>query len=270
MNDPQSQEYYQYGLGRGTLVYCKVCNIQRPRSRMHQLESIREELWFCELEHMYAYKVSQDVQYNPNYDIWTRIQHYTESTQSAGSQYDLNKNRIYRIAMVLLGESDMEMTEAIEEQETDQYNRDWTSDEITILLRDEAVLTEDEEATLQRILRESFDIAHPDFDSQKAIENLRKNFEGKELTQLTLPTELPEEKEENPDQLLPELNIVEPLQLPHEPEEKDEIIERLEARVQYLEQNFEQITEFLKQQIVHHQRRADYYSNLLASQQNFH
>ncbi|CAG8748775.1 4175_t:CDS:1, partial [Dentiscutata heterogama] len=49
LNDPCSQEYYQTELGRGTLVYYKVCNYQKPRTRMHQLESIQEELWFCEL-----------------------------------------------------------------------------------------------------------------------------------------------------------------------------------------------------------------------------
>ena len=69
LNDPRSQEYYRTGLGRGTLVHCKVCNYQKPRTRMHQLESIREELWFCELEYIYVYKVCQDLIYNKNYKI---------------------------------------------------------------------------------------------------------------------------------------------------------------------------------------------------------
>ncbi|CAG8668861.1 13128_t:CDS:1, partial [Dentiscutata heterogama] len=50
-DDPQSQEYYQTGLKRGTLVNCKICNHQKSRARMHRIESIQEELWFCELEH---------------------------------------------------------------------------------------------------------------------------------------------------------------------------------------------------------------------------
>src|SRR5260364_384682 len=130
---------------------------------------------------MYAYKVSQDLQYNPNYKIWTRIRHYTESTRHAGHQYNLNQSRIYRIVQVLLDDDNPnEITEVLEEQDTDQYNRDWTNNKITILLRsDQITLTETEEATLQQVLQESFDISQPDFDTSKAIENLRKNFEEK-------------------------------------------------------------------------------------------
>ncbi|CAG8804237.1 18209_t:CDS:2, partial [Racocetra persica] len=49
--DSRSQEYYNTGLGRETLVQCKLCNTQKPRSRMYNIKSIREELWFCKLEH---------------------------------------------------------------------------------------------------------------------------------------------------------------------------------------------------------------------------
>ena len=54
---------------------------------------------------MYIYKVSTDLQYNPNYEIWTRIRHYTESNRSAKSQYDMNQDRIYRLVKVLLEEN---------------------------------------------------------------------------------------------------------------------------------------------------------------------
>ena len=122
---------------------------------MHYLESMQRDLWFCELEHMYAYKVSTDLQYNPNYEIWTRIRHYTESNRSAGSQYDMNQDRIYRLVRVLLEENPQTIEEAMEEQDNDRYSREWTSAEITILLRTEQVeLTEEEEATLQQILNE--------------------------------------------------------------------------------------------------------------------
>lgn len=43
----------------------------------------------------------------------------------------------------------------------------------------EVSLSENEEVELQRILAESFDISHLDFSREQAIENLRKNFEGK-------------------------------------------------------------------------------------------
>ena len=39
-------------------------------------------------------------------------------------------------------------------------------------------LTETEEEQLQRILAESFDISHPDFDQHQAMENLQSNFQG--------------------------------------------------------------------------------------------
>ena len=42
----------------------------------------------------------------------------------------------------------------------------------------EVQLTETEEEQLQRILAESFDISHPDFDQQRAMENLQRNFQG--------------------------------------------------------------------------------------------
>src|SRR5260363_415387 len=103
----------------------------------------------CGLEHIYAYKISQDLQYNPNYEIWTRIKHYTKSTRHAGHQYNLNQSRIYRIVQVLLDDNPNKITEVLEEQDTDQYNRNWTNDEITILLQsDQITLTETEEATL--------------------------------------------------------------------------------------------------------------------------
>jgi len=314
-DNPLSQEYYHHGLGRGTLVSCKICAQQKPRARMHRLESIRDELWFCELEHMYAYKVSQDLQHNPNYEIWTRIRHYTESTRNAGHQYNLNQSRIYRIVQVLLeDDNNKDMMEILEEQDTDQYNRDWTNDEITILLRSESeriALTEVEEATLQQILQESFDISQPDFDARQAIENLRKNFEGKvalcheclmatqlaeldpnqgycndcyqDINKFTLPND-PGEGSSNSSLLLPEVSDQPMEDIKGKQPQPDiemitkvsqndetllQIIERLEARVQYLEETHDQLTNFFKDQILHHQQRADYYFQLYSTRQNF-
>ena len=39
-------------------------------------------------------------------------------------------------------------------------------------------LTNDEEEQLQRILAESFDTSHPDFDQRQAMINLHRNFAG--------------------------------------------------------------------------------------------
>src|SRR6185436_17507203 len=132
--DPRSQYYYTQGDGCGTLVECKLCKHAEPRNRMHHLESITEELWFCELEHLYAYKASTDVLYNPNYNLWTRIRHYTESIRSAGSQYEMNRTRIFHLTKVYLQETDLTITEALEPQINDQINRPWSYEEMDLIL----------------------------------------------------------------------------------------------------------------------------------------
>ncbi|CAG8711875.1 15555_t:CDS:2, partial [Racocetra persica] len=58
--------------------------------------SIKYYIFSCE---QYVWKASEDIKYNENYNLRTRILHYTESNKSAGSQYDLNKNEIYVIAL---------------------------------------------------------------------------------------------------------------------------------------------------------------------------
>jgi len=132
---------------------------------MYNLESISEELWFCDLEHLYAYKASTDVLYNPNYNLWTRIRHYTESAQSAGSQYNMNQTRIFRLAKIYLQETDMTISEALEPQANDRINQPWSYDEMDLILRaEQTTLTEKEEQLLQQTLAESFDISHPEFD----------------------------------------------------------------------------------------------------------
>jgi hypothetical protein len=68
-DDPRSQYYYTQGDGCGTLVECKLCKHVEPRNRIHNLESITEELWLYKLEHLYAYKASTDVLYNYNYNL---------------------------------------------------------------------------------------------------------------------------------------------------------------------------------------------------------
>ena len=271
---------------------------------MYRLESIREKFWFCELEHMYAYKVCQDLIYNENYEIWTRIRHYIESSQNAGYKYNLNQSRIYRLAQALLEEENpSQMTELLIEQDNNQYNHNWTTDEIDILLQtnQQATLTEEEEATLQRILQESFNILQPNFDSCKALENLRKNFEGKvalcleclharqieeldinqglcnecyqELNKLTLLENIEPEASTSDTPINDEKEIKSTTrnkgkEKEVDPETQQEIIKHLEARVQYLEEMNEQLTSFFKDQILYHQERAEYYSKLY-SRQNF-
>ena len=119
------------------LVECKLCQKSEPRSQMYQLESLQEELWFCELEHLYAYKASQDIVYNTNYNLWTRIRHYTESTQSAGHQYEMNQNRIYRLAKVLLNDSDQTIQEVLEPLVNNWVTQPWSPQEMQLILQAE-------------------------------------------------------------------------------------------------------------------------------------
>ena len=72
---------------------------------MHKLDSIDDDTWFCDLEHLYAYKAAQDIVYNPNYNLWIRVRHYTESTRNAGHAYNLNQSRIFRLAKIWLDKS---------------------------------------------------------------------------------------------------------------------------------------------------------------------
>ena len=140
-------------------------------------DSSAQDLWFCNLEHMYAYKAYSDILYNHNYNLWTRIKHYTESTRSAGSVYNLNQTCIFRLAKVLLEESDLTITEALEPQTNDRMNHEWSMNEMSLLLRAERdLLYDDEEITLQQTLADSIDISHPDFDRQMAIVNLKRSF----------------------------------------------------------------------------------------------
>ena len=67
---------------------------------MHKLDTTQEDSWFCNLEHFYAYKAAQDIEWNPNYNLWTRVRHYTESTRNADHAYDLNQSRIFRLAKI--------------------------------------------------------------------------------------------------------------------------------------------------------------------------
>jgi hypothetical protein len=146
---------------------------------MYKLDTISEDSWFCNLEHLYAYKAARDVEYNPEYNLWLRVQHYTESTRNAGHAYDLNQSRIYRLAAVQLDESDETIAQALVPQKTDCFNQDYSDSEISIILRaPQAQLTEDKEEQLQRILSESFDTSHPDFDQRQAMINLHHNFAG--------------------------------------------------------------------------------------------
>src|SRR5260363_422923 len=175
----RSIKFFTNGEGRGTLTECKLCKEQGIRSKMIKLNSSREDVRFCNLEHLYAYKAAWDVESNPNYNLWTRVCHYTESSRNAGHSYDLNQSRIFRLVQIQIGESNEDLAHALEPQYDDHSNQDYTYDEVNVIMRATHVeLTETEEQTLQRILAKFFDMSHPNFDRRKAMENLQRNFAG--------------------------------------------------------------------------------------------
>ena len=102
-----------------SLLSAKFAKSQNHALKCTRLDSLQAELWFCDLEHLYAYKASQNVLYNSNYNLWTKIRHYTESTQNAGHQYELNQTRIFRLATIRLHESDQTICKAFEPQVND-------------------------------------------------------------------------------------------------------------------------------------------------------
>ena len=147
---------------------------------MHKIDSINDDTWFCDLEHLYAYKAAQDVVYNPNYNLWIRVRHYTESTRNAGHAYNLNQSRIFRLAKIWLGESNQNITAALEPQANDQLNQEYSNEDISLIIRAPNIpLSDTEQEDLQRILQESFDTSHPDFDHHRALENLKKGCANK-------------------------------------------------------------------------------------------
>ena len=139
---------------------------------MHKLDTTREDSWFCNLEHFYAYKAAQDIEWNPNYNLWTRVRHYTESTRNAGHAYDLNQSRIFHLAKIQLGESNQDLAEALEPQMNDRSNQNYSDEDISLIMRVfNITLSETKQEILNWILQESFDQTHTEFDYYKVLEN---------------------------------------------------------------------------------------------------
>jgi len=127
--------------------------------------------------------------------LWTRVHHYTESTRNTGHAYDLNQSRIFRLAKIQLGESNQDLAEALEPQMNDRSNQNYSDEDISLIMRAPNItLSETEQEILDRILQESFDQTHPEFDHYKALENLQKNFNNK--VALCKSCFMPKQKEE--------------------------------------------------------------------------
>lgn len=253
--DPRSIHFYQQGEGKGSLVNCKICRKEEPRSQMLYEDSIAQDLWFCNLEHMYAYKAHTDVLHNPNYNLWVRIKHYTESTKHAGSGYELNQDCIFRLAKVLLEESDQTIQEALEPLYFDRMNHEWSMEEMSLFLRAEReLLYDDEEEILQQALEDSFDISHPEFDPETAIANLKQSFTiAVELCKECLMVKHQDELDRNKG-TCDECAVIEEISDEPEEEKIEELIEpepipviESELRIQQLEERIQKLEHLNKQ-----------------------
>src|SRR5438552_8692136 len=62
----------------------------------------------------------------------------------------------------------------------DQSNQNYSDEDVSLIMRAPNItLSETEQEILDRILQESFDQTHPEFDHYKALENLQKNLNNK-------------------------------------------------------------------------------------------
>ncbi|CAG8539043.1 8715_t:CDS:2, partial [Scutellospora calospora] len=115
-DDIRKIEYIQSNEYQKNLVNCVVCDKEHKRG--NYIEWIGD---FCDNHHQIAYKVWDDIQ-NPNKEIWTRIDHWTESTKSGMSYYPINKSAVHRTILILQGKSKLTYEEALEEQYGDKWN----------------------------------------------------------------------------------------------------------------------------------------------------
>ena len=65
----QSIKYFTNGDRQDLLTKCALCKEEHIRTRMHKLDTTQEDSWFCNLEYFYTYKVAQDIEWNPNYNL---------------------------------------------------------------------------------------------------------------------------------------------------------------------------------------------------------
>ncbi|KAF0538423.1 hypothetical protein F8M41_007829 [Gigaspora margarita] len=64
-----------------------------------------------------------------NYDLATRINHHCYSSKSAGSAYDMNFDKIFQIAKVLLEQTELTINQALKERQEDKYSLEYENDD---------------------------------------------------------------------------------------------------------------------------------------------
>ncbi|KAF0509707.1 hypothetical protein F8M41_018544 [Gigaspora margarita] len=86
--------------------------------------------FFCTREEKYGtmayWEVSDPTR---NYDLATRINHHCYLSRSAGSAYDMNIDKIFRIAKVLLRQTELTMDQALKERQEDKYSLEHENDD---------------------------------------------------------------------------------------------------------------------------------------------
>ena len=230
--------------------------------------------------------------------MWTRIRHYTESNRSAGSQYEMNQTRIYRLAKIFLEESNQYLAEALEPQATDRIHQPWSPEEMSLILRAEySILEDNEEAQLRQALEISFDTSHPEFCKETALANLRRNFSDpvdlcKECLHVKHQEELdehdgycadceppppsifepepetvPEEPIEEPTENRPNIVTIDALEeLQQRITLQNQTIEQLQQQVQKLETFNQRLLQFIQQDTQYQQQRTNTLATLFTNQ----
>ncbi|KAF0548947.1 hypothetical protein F8M41_025569 [Gigaspora margarita] len=110
----------------GLIRNCYVCQRKNLKRRMHN----EGQSFFCTREENYGtvayWEVSDPTR---NYDLATRINHHCYSSKSAGSAYNMNIDKIFRIAKVLLGQTELTMDQALKERQEDKYSLEYENDD---------------------------------------------------------------------------------------------------------------------------------------------
>ncbi|HEY1248319.1 MAG TPA: hypothetical protein VGE97_04975 [Nitrososphaera sp.] len=204
----------------------------------------------------------------------------------------MNQTRIFRLAIIRLQENDQTILEALEPQVNDRINNEWTDEDMTLVLRAEQGLLDDEEdyPRLEQVIQNSFDTSHPDFNQEYALAQMRRSFTYpvdlcKECLFMKHQEEL-DKHEGYCDDCAPVVVLFEP-PLP-EPEPEEEIvplittmsvmqqqlddqahlIQQLQDRINTLEDKNDQLIQLLQENNQHFQRQFEALT-LLTQPQNF-
>ncbi|CAG8781831.1 14639_t:CDS:1, partial [Cetraspora pellucida] len=185
-NDKRKIQFINSPENQRDMVVCVVC--KKEHHRFSYLDGIGD---FCDYHCQIAYKVYQDIQ-NPNKDLWTRIQHWTETGRL--SAYKLNQSSILRTVLKMKKLLFLSYEKALEDQEGDFFNAagetdssDWYFEDysFTRVMRSLNITPEEQKAKerLRKIIIESFNF-NSDIDVEDILDGLHERL-GKSIKDYT-------------------------------------------------------------------------------------